>query len=398
MSGEVLDDYGNPLYSTEQQTVGNTLTTVADQNFLDANNPAGNTSNNYVQPGAYTMDASGKKVSDIYSGLKQLVSDNKGWITAAGALGSVFSRDPSADKKTGYQGTIPLLSASRSMIAAPPTRAQGYRPGAGGIDYGGDVTYALAPGQNPWANLSGTSGSAAGANLTTVPGGSVVTTPGGLNTVTVPGGTKTTTVTGGGGNDTITGGGGNDKITKVTPGSAGYQWATQRLGWTPQQYLNSINQWIIDNPRATKDQIAKAMSDAGVSATDLQTALGQSNFSNATKYALTHGMSLQDMNQNIEQWLRDHPYATNDEIQAAMNAKNVQINDEDIARAMYGLNSSAAKEYAVVHDMGLDKLYQNILDYQAAGHTPEEIAAAMAATGVEQRDINAAAKYAADTG
>ena len=101
MSGEVLDDYGNPLYSTEQQTVGNTLTTVADQNFLDANNPAGNTSNNYVQPGAYTMDASGKKVSDIYSGLKQLVSDNKGWITAAGALGSVFSRDPSADKKTG---------------------------------------------------------------------------------------------------------------------------------------------------------------------------------------------------------------------------------------------------------------------------------------------------------
>jgi hypothetical protein len=75
------------------------------------------------------------------AGLKQFVTDNKGWLAAAGALGSVYSGGSGADKKTGYQGVIPTLSASRSMITAPPTRAQGYRPGAGGIDYGGDVSY-----------------------------------------------------------------------------------------------------------------------------------------------------------------------------------------------------------------------------------------------------------------
>jgi len=64
--------------------------------------------------------------------------------------------------KTGYQGTIPTLTASRTMVTAPPTRAQGYRPGAGGIDYGGDVIYARAPGTDPWANLSGTSGKVGG--------------------------------------------------------------------------------------------------------------------------------------------------------------------------------------------------------------------------------------------
>ena len=113
---------------------------------------------------AYT-DAGGKLPSGFnLSDLKQFVTDNKGWITAAGAIGSAFGGGSNADKKTGYQGGIPALSASRSMIAAPPTRAQGYRPGAGGIDYGGDVTYKLAPGVDPYANLSGTSGSAAGAN------------------------------------------------------------------------------------------------------------------------------------------------------------------------------------------------------------------------------------------
>lgn len=391
-----------------------TYTDTMSQAEYDAyNSPAGNTSNNYVQPGAYTMDANGVKtpVSDL-SGLSKFLSENKGLALAGGALAGLMGAGDSKYGKTGYQGTIPRLGASRTMVTAPPTRAQGYRPGAGGIDYGGDVTYTRLPaGVDSWAGLSGTTGTSAGANLgglgslagTKLPSdvaAAVTNLLSGNKTSTVTGGTGKDTLVGGVGKDTLVGGTGTDTIVKqpANVGSAGYQWATQRLGMTPQQYLSSINQWILDNPRATKQQIIDAMGAAGVTATDLQTALGASNFSNATKYALTHGMSLQDMNQNIEQWLRDHPYATNDEIQAAMNAKNVQINDEDIARAMNGLNSSAAKEYAVVHDMGLDKLYKNILDYQAAGHTPEEIAAAMAATGVEQRDINAAAKYAADTG
>lgn len=333
------------------------------------------------------------------SDLKQFATDNKSWLAGAGALASVYGGGTNADKKTGYQGVIPTLSASRKMITAPPTRAQGYRPGAGGIDYGGDVTYALAPGMDPWANLSGTSGSAAGANVggtTTTPGGTTVV-PGGTKTTTVVGGTgndKITTIVGGGGNDTLTGAGGNDTVIKNL-GSKGYQLA-MAAGLTPAQYLNNINQWLIDNPRASKDQIDAAMDKFGVSQTDLQEALRTTNFSDYTKFGLTHGMGLQELNLAISNWVAKNPYATNDQIQAAM--KDAGVNDEDIARGLNALSASAGKEYAIINDMGLDQLYKNILDYQAAGNSPEEIAAALKATGLEQRDINNANKYAKDTG
>ena len=335
------------------------------------------------------------------AGLKKFVTDNKAFITGAGALASVYGGGTNADKKTGYQGVIPTLAASRSMIAAPPTRAQGYRPGAGGIDYGGDVSYTLAPGMDPYANLSGTSGSAAGANLTT-PGG---TTPGGLTTIaggTTPGGTKVVTP----GTTTVT-----PAVPKViTPlplqvkpppptdpklGSAGYQ-AAIAAGLTPAQYLGNINQWLIDNPRASRAEVDAAMSKFGVSQEDLQTALGTTNFSDYTKYGLTHGMGLQELNFKISDWVSKHPYATNKEIQDAMKAAGV--NDEDIARGLNGLSASAGKESAIINDMGLDQLYKNILDYQSAGHTPAEIAAALAATGLDQRDLNAAQRYATEKG
>jgi hypothetical protein len=328
---------------------------------------------------AYT-DAGGKLPARFgLSDLKQFALDNKSWLAGAGALASVYGGGSNADKKTGYQGVIPTLSASRSMIAAPPTRAQGYRPGAGGIDYGGDVSYKLAPGMDPYANLSGTSGSAAGANLTT-PGGTTVT-PGGTTTV-VPGGTTTVIP-----KDTKT-------ITPSNLGSKGYQ-AAIAAGLTPTQYLNNINQWLIDNPRATKTQIDDAMKTFGVSQEDLQTALGTTNFSDYTKYGLTHGMGLQDLNFKIADWVEKNPYATNKQIQDAMKAAGV--NDEDIARGLNALTTSAGKEYAIVHDMGLDKLYKNILDYQAAKHTPEQIAQAMEEAGIQQRDIDAANRYAAET-
>ncbi len=380
------EEYGETIIPGE---FGSTDATAAADNSGNTVANVGGLTESVFDP-TYGGTLSSPTTNNGIADLKKFVTDNKSWLAGAGALASVYGGGTNADKKTGYQGVIPRLSASRSMIAAPPTRAQGYRPGAGGIDYGGDVTYALAPGQDPWANLSGTSGSAAGANL----GGTTVT----------PGGTKTSTVTGGTGNDkittivdkdTVTGGTGNDKIDTKNLGSAGYQ-AAIAAGLTPMQYLGNINQWLLDNPRATTDQIKAAMDYYKVSDVDLQTALGMSNFSDATKYALTHGGSFQDQMQIIEKWLRDNPYATKDQIQTAMDA--VRLNDEDIARAMYGLNSSRAKEYAVVHDMGLDQLYKNILDYQAANHTEKEIADAMAASGVEQRDINAAAKFAAETG
>ena len=378
--------------------------TKAGSDALAFNDPAGNTGQNYTMPGAYTMDASGNKTTTAdYAGFQKFLSDNKSLITAGGAaLGLMGGNDPKYGK-TGYQGSIPNLMATRNMISAPPTKAMGYRPGAGGIDYGGDVTYSrLADGVDPFVNLKGNSGTLAGANL----GGLGSLTPGGLKTSTVVGGKgndtitggtgndKVTTIVGGGGNDTLTGAGGNDTTIKNL-GSKGYQLA-MAAGLTPAQYLNNINQWLIDNPRASKTQIDAAMDKFGVSQTDLQEALRTTNFSDYTKYGLTHGMGLQELNFAISNFVEKNPYATNKQIQDAMKAAGV--NDEDIARGLNALSASAGKEYAIVHDMGLDTLYKNILDYQAAGHSPAEVAAVMSKYGIEQRDINKANKYAADTG
>ena len=428
--GDEKDDYGNllstSLANAEATNALNTqnLANVAGAedattylNSIGANTDYGSTTGD-GSAGTTTTIPGSNTVNNGIAGLKKFVTDNKSWLATAGALTSVFGGGTDADKKTGYQGGIPALAASRSMIAAPPTKAQGYRPGAGGIDYGGDVSYTANPGGNPFINLSGTSGSAAGANLsgTTTPGGTTVvpggttTVPGGTKVVsggtgvtTVKGGTGVTTVKGGTGVDTIKGGTtvdtitgakGNDTITKNL-GSKGYQDA-MKAGLTPAQYLNNINQYLIDNPRASLDQINAVMKQFGVSQEDLQEALRTSTFSDYTKYGLTHGKGLQELNFGISNFIEKNPYATNKEIQDAMKAAGV--NDEDIARGLNALSASAGKEYAIIHDMGLDQLYKNILDYQAAGNSPEEIAAALKATGLEQRDINNANKYAKETG
>jgi hypothetical protein len=184
--------------------------------------------------------------------------------------------------------------------------------------------------------------------------------------------------------------------TVVNPGSAGYQYATQNLGLTPAQYLNNINQWIIDNPRATKEQIDAVMSQAGVSDTDLQEALRTTTFSDATKYALTHGGSLQELGTNIIDWVNANPTATNEQIQAEQ--AKYGISDQDIANAMYGLNSSAAKEYAVVHDMGLNQYYQNIADAAKSGITVDQAVEQMKQYGVSPADVKQAYSMFAPAG
>lgn len=374
--GEVIipGELGSNNLTQSQDNSGNTLAlSGGNQDFLTINDPAGDTGQNYTMPGAYTVDASGNKTTKFpdYAGFQKFLTDNKSLITAGGAaLGLMGGNDPKYGK-TGYQGTIPNLMATRNMISAPPTKEMGYRPGAGGIDYGGDVTYTrLADGVDPFINLRGNTGTLAGANLK----GATVTPP--VKPPVTPPATPPVT-------------------PPVNLGSKGYQTAIA-AGLTPAQYLNSINQWIIDNPNATRAQIDAALKAGGVSQTDLQEALRTSTFSDATKYALTHGGSFQEQAQIIEKWLRENPYATADQIQKAM--EKVGLNDEDIARGMYGPNASAAKEYAVVHDMGLDKLYQNILDYQAAGHSKAEVSAVMDKYGIQQRDIDAANKYATETG
>jgi hypothetical protein len=61
-------------------------------------------------------------------------------VAGGGIAGLSGAMNPNATK-VGYQGSIPKYDAVRDMVTAPPTRAQGYRPGQGGINYGGDVSY-----------------------------------------------------------------------------------------------------------------------------------------------------------------------------------------------------------------------------------------------------------------
>lgn len=367
MSGIYGEEYGETIIPGE---LGSTNTTAAADNSGNTVANVGGLTEQVFDP-TYGGTLSKPTASNGYAGLKQLVSDNKGWLAAAGALGSVYGGGSTADKKTGYQGTIPLLSASRSMIAAPPTRAQGYRPGAGGIDYGGDVTYKLAPGQDPWANLSGTSASAANANVATVPA------------------SVTNVLTGG--TDTSGSKAGSTDTSKAI--------ADWRKGMTDQQYLAAINKWIADHPNLSTSELNTALNTFKVSQTDLQTALGQNKaLSAADIYALSHGMGLKEANAQqtagITDWIAKNPYATADQIKAAIKASGV--NTGDINEALAGTKLSGAYQAALTGGMGVDQLYKNILDYQASGHTADEIAKAKDLYKVSDADLAAAAKFAAD--
>ena len=295
------------------------------------------------------------------SDLKQFATDNKAWLAGAGALASAYGGGTNADKKTGYQGVIPQLSASRKMITAPPTRAQGYRPGAGGIDYGGDVSYALAPGQDPWANLSGTSGTATDANLT-----------------------KTDTAATG-----ITGG------IKALPGSTGYQKFIAG-GGTPQGYLKVINDYLKANPNITDAQLQAKMRELGVSQTDLQTALGVSNFSAAEKYALTHGMGSAGVNDSINNWLAKFPNATAQQITDAMKSVGMNMADITDAFASNPALSSKADQWNIMNNKGTSAVNSSINNYlalNAVAETPKTEAqkqADMAQYGITAKDVQEA--------
>ena len=295
------------------------------------------------------------------SDLKQFATDNKAWLAGAGALASAYGGGTNADKKTGYQGVIPQLSASRKMITAPPTRAQGYRPGAGGIDYGGDVTYALAPGQDPWANLSGTSGTATDANLT-----------------------KTDTAATG-----ITGG------IKGLPGSAGYERFIAG-GGTPQGYLKVINDYLKANPNITDAQLQAKMRELGVSQTDLQTALGASNFSAAEKYALTHGMGSAGVNDSINNWLAKFPNATAQQITDAMKSVGMNMADITDAFASNPALSSKADQWNIMNNKGTSAVNSSINNYLALNavakvpKTEAQKQVDMAQYGITAKDVQEA--------
>ena len=346
----------NPLYDDSGRTVANqTLySTTADK-----------------------FNSAGSNSSDGLAGLKQFVNDNKALIGLAGAGSAMLSGSNSGAQKTGYQGSIPELMAGRTMITKPPTRAQGYRPGAGGIDYGGDVSYIRTPGLDPWAYLSGTSGSAAGANLGDTGG---IT---GLKTDTTT--TKTDGTFGTG-----------TKTNVVTPGSDAYKKFIAG-GGTPQGYLKTINDWLSANPNVTNAQLQAKMRELGISQTDLQTALGASKFSAAEKYALTHGMGSSGVNDSINNWLAKYPNATAKQISDAMQSVGMTMADVQDAFAANPKLSSKADQWNIMNNKGTAAVNSSINNYlaldairQAEGKpaaTQAEKQAAMNKYGITAEDV-----------
>jgi hypothetical protein len=83
----------------------------------------------------------GQKLLDLFKGADGKTDWTK-LLTLAG--GAYAASRPSSTTPTGYQGKIPKLTASRNMLTAPPV---GRRPGSGGIDYGGGVTYRTPEGE-----------------------------------------------------------------------------------------------------------------------------------------------------------------------------------------------------------------------------------------------------------
>jgi hypothetical protein len=78
----------------------------------------------------------GNKALDLFKNPNTGKTDWTKLLALAG--GAYAASRPNNVAPTGYQGKIPKYTAERQMLTAPPA---GRRPGSGGIDYGGDVTF-----------------------------------------------------------------------------------------------------------------------------------------------------------------------------------------------------------------------------------------------------------------
>ena len=110
------------------------------------------TSGDTQGPGGSPVNSSIDNSGNFFSGITKYLNNKLGTkmsnadllkylaIGGGGVAGLMGANKPSVTK-VGYQGGIPQLQANRTMRLAPPTKSQGYRPGQGGINYGGDVNY-----------------------------------------------------------------------------------------------------------------------------------------------------------------------------------------------------------------------------------------------------------------
>ena len=167
-----MDWYDDPIPGdvTAPTDLGYSDTTEEVQDWQNVDN--GGTMEGWkYQDGVWT-DPAGKSYDLSYlnikdkSALSRFISYAKKMFGGEGSvedymqllpfLGGLFGANQSSNSSIlnpGYQGGIPQVTATRTMLTQPPA---GRRPGSGGINYGGDVTYTRT-GQNLSAENAGIS-------------------------------------------------------------------------------------------------------------------------------------------------------------------------------------------------------------------------------------------------
>jgi hypothetical protein len=89
-----------------------------------------------------------------------------------------------------------------------------------------------------------------------------------------------------------------------------------------QQQQKAVNQWVQDNPLATKDQIGAAIKKSGMNQMDVNRSLdaltNSGQISNAANWAIQQGEGLAGLANNTVKWLKENPNATQSEIDAAI--------------------------------------------------------------------------------
>ena len=142
--GEIVDDGGDASWDGIDMTGGSG---AVDPNYDS------NTDTYWPGTGAKSTDSAGGFGSEITKKLNDLFGSSftpKQLAGLAGVLGGGIAGIAGLNKpnitKVGSTSVVPKLQANRTMVMAPPATVNGkpYRPGQGGVNYGGDVTYTPA--------------------------------------------------------------------------------------------------------------------------------------------------------------------------------------------------------------------------------------------------------------
>jgi len=269
--------------------------------------------------------------------------DPKKLLALAG--GAYATTRPSGPALTGFQGKIPSLSATRNMLTAPPV---GRRPGSGGIDYGGGVTYRDAKGNivssnertleelrqaainNPFnrgATYEGQQGGLGQSDLAQLL--QLLNPPGG----TAPAPTPVTTTPGTGAPSPSAS---SDSVTKAIQDwykanegrgdQAGLDKWLATSGYTPEQINKALPQWGTEDLRkAQRNAEIKQWYSANQGKGD-QAALD--------KWLATSGYTPEEINSALPQWGVD-------DLNKAITSAKTKLSDGTFEDVLYGTRAPA---------------------------------------------------------